>query len=322
MTTTRNFGRLGQVSALTLGGGGIGGVWGRTDRDEAVATVHAALDAGITLLDLAPSYGSDQEAEQVAAAALHTRPAPDLMIATKVGLPDDEDGDVVERLTSSLHASLNRLGRNHIDLFLLHSQLRPSGPLVANTLAWSRYEDEVRPAMERLREQGTIRAWGLTGVGHPQLVLDALNSDSRPDAVQVVVNALDQSGDIWMFDGVQPRNAEILAAANQGGSSVMAIRALAAGSLSSQVDRPVAADHVTALDFARAQPFRELAAELGESPASLAHRYALSVPGVATVVLGVKNRTELAECVQAEARGPLTDAELRAVADLREAASV
>jgi hypothetical protein len=53
----RNFGRLGQVSALTLGGGGTGQVWGPTTRAEAVATVREAADAGITFLDLAPSYG-------------------------------------------------------------------------------------------------------------------------------------------------------------------------------------------------------------------------------------------------------------------------
>jgi len=44
---------------------------------------------------------------------------------------------------------------------------------------------------------------------------------------------------------------------------------------------------------------------LGESPAALAHRYALSMDGVATVVLGVKNRAELEECVEAEAKGRL-----------------
>jgi len=59
-------------------------------------------------------------------------------------------------------------------------------------------------------------------------------------------------------------------------------------------------------DYRRAKPFRELSRDLGESPAALAHRYALSMDGIATVVLGVKNRDELRECVEAEAKGPLT----------------
>jgi len=60
---TRNFGRLGTVSALTLGGGGIGGVFGTTQHTEAVETVRMAIDSGITMIDVAPSYGTDHEAE-------------------------------------------------------------------------------------------------------------------------------------------------------------------------------------------------------------------------------------------------------------------
>ena len=59
------------------------------------------------------------------------------------------------------------------------------------------------------------------------------------------------------------------------------------------------------VDYRRAAPFRALAREVGESAAAPAHRYALSIPGVATVILGVKNRTELRECLAAAERGPL-----------------
>ena len=59
-----SFGKLWPVSALTLGGGGIGMVWGETTFDECVATVHEAVAAGINLIDLAPSYG-DGRAERV-----------------------------------------------------------------------------------------------------------------------------------------------------------------------------------------------------------------------------------------------------------------
>src|SRR6516162_8489952 len=59
-----SFGRLWPVSALTLGGGGLGMVWGETTFDECVATVHDAVAAGINLIDLAPRYG-DGKAEEV-----------------------------------------------------------------------------------------------------------------------------------------------------------------------------------------------------------------------------------------------------------------
>src|SRR3979409_822331 len=60
----RPFGSLPPVSALTLGGGGLGMLWGPTTFDECVATVHAAVAAGINLIDLAPRYG-DGKAERV-----------------------------------------------------------------------------------------------------------------------------------------------------------------------------------------------------------------------------------------------------------------
>ena len=99
---------------------------------------------------------------------------------------------------------------------------------------------------------------------------------------------------------------EIAAAAKARGLGVMGIRAVQAGALTDGVDRSLPPEHPTMADFRRAAPLRELARELGESPASLAHRYALSMPGVDTVVLGVKDRTELRECVTAASAGVLT----------------
>ena len=313
----RKFGPLGQVSALTLGGGGIAGVWGGTDRAEAVATVHAALDAGVTMLDLAPSYGTDFESEHAAAEALRLRPAPDVLITSKVPLPDDEGRDFAARIRGSLHDSLTRLGRDHLDVFLLHTQFRRTGQTLPGTVDPDGYRDEIVPTFESLRDEGLIRAWGVTAVGDPVPLLDAFAGVPRPDAAQIVVNALDQSGDLWIHgETVRPDNAGLVRAAEAAGVAVMGIRVVAAGSLTGALDRTVPPGHPAAADFARAEPFRALAAELGESPAALAHRYALTVPGVATVVLGVKNRAELAECLAAEERGPLTDAELAAVSAL------
>lgn len=317
---TRSVGRLGRISALSLGGGGIAGVWGGTDRAEAVATIHAAIDAGITMLDLAPSYGTGFESERAAGEALRVRPASNVMVTSKVQLPKLPGApDWAGRIRGSLRDSLTRLGRDHLDLFLLHTQLRPRGPSAAvpEDLDWPDYLDVVAE-FERLRDEGSIRAWGITAVGYPASVIDALRATPRPDAAQVVVNALDLTGDLWPYGtDAQPANQEIIRAAGDNEVPVIGIRAVAAGSLTAALDREVPPGHRAAVDFAAAQPFRKLAAELAETPAALAHRYALSVPGVATVVLGVKNRAELAECVEAEARGPLTADELNAVTALR-----
>ncbi|MEU4622182.1 aldo/keto reductase [Actinoplanes sp. NPDC023801] len=318
---TREFGRLGNISSLTLGGGGIGGVWGTTDRAEAVATVHDALDAGITMLDLAPSYGTGFESEHAAADALRGIRT-DVMITSKVQLPDDDGRDFAARIRRSLHDSLTRLERDHLDVLLLHTQFRRTGAALPGTVDPAGYRDEIVPTFLELEKEGLIRGWGITAVGDPEPILSAFADTPRPDTAQIVVNALDQNGDLWIHgDSVQPDNPGLVRAAASAGVAVTAIRVVAAGSLTGALDRSVPADHPAAVDFARAAPFRALAASLGETPASLAHRYALSVPGVATVVLGVKNRDELAECVAAEARGPLAADEFDAVEGLVPAAA-
>ena len=310
----RSFGTLGQVSALTLGGGGIGSVWGAVERAEAVATVRSALEAGITMLDVAPSYGPG-EAELVVGEALGGELPDGVLVTTKVELPDDEPEALERTIAESLRASLERLRLEHVDLLLLHSQLEPDGGPSAPRLLGARpFREVVRPAFERLRQEGAIGAWGLTAVGHPRALLDVIGEDPRPAAVQCIANALDLTGDMWLFgDEEPPDNAGVRAAAVRAGVPVIGIRAVAAGALTASFDRPVEPGSVSARDYEAAAAFRRLATGWGMSAATLAHRYALSMPDLATVVLGVKNRAELEECLAAEAAGPLADDELRAV---------
>src|SRR5258707_4823888 len=69
------FGSLPPVSTRTLGGGGLGMLWGPTTFDECVATVHAAVAAGVNLFDLAPRYGDGRAGEVVGAAFSGRLPA-------------------------------------------------------------------------------------------------------------------------------------------------------------------------------------------------------------------------------------------------------
>jgi aryl-alcohol dehydrogenase-like predicted oxidoreductase len=223
------------------------------------------------------------------------------------------------RIDEILRGSLERMRVDQIDLLLLHSQLQPDeGPTAPRLLGLRSFREVVRPALERLRGDGVIGAWGLTAVGLTRTVTAALADDSKPDAVQCVANALDMVGDMWMFGPDEhPDNAAVRAAAVREGVPVIGIRAVAAGSLTDSLDREVDADHPAARDFDAAAAFRRLAAERGETAALLAHRYALSMPELATVVLGVKNRAELDECLAAAAAGPLSDEEMRTIDALR-----
>jgi aryl-alcohol dehydrogenase-like predicted oxidoreductase len=312
---TRTFGKFGQGRALTLGGGGIGNVWGSVDRAERVATVRAALDAGVTMIDVAPTYGPG-EAESVVGEALGGDVPNGVVVTTKMHVAE---GTPERTLSERLRESLARLRVDHVDLLILHSQLRPDdGPGPEGTLTPRGFREEARPVFERFVSDGLIRGWGLTGVGSLRVLKEVLADDPRPSAIQCVANALDQTGDMWIWGpDERPDNTGVRASAAEAGVPVMGIRAVAAGSLADALDRPVAADHPAARDYEAAAPFRSLAAEHGVSPAMLAHRYALSMPDVNTVVLGVKNRGELAECVAAEEAGPLSAEEMRAIDALR-----
>ena len=302
------FGSLPPVSTLTLGGGGLGMLWGETTFDECVATVRAAVDAGITLLDLAPRYGNGK-AERVVGEAFGGRLPDGVRVTTKCNLGTQPPDRVERVLRQSIEASLRLLQRDRIDVFFLHSNSVPDGhamwkrPDTERFTAQSLFTDHVRPVFQKLVQEGTIGAWGLTGIGHPDAIIELLSQDPKPAAVQCIANLLDSPGGLKFFEGpAKPR--DVMAAARANGVGVMGIRAVQAGALTAAIDRALPDDHPEVLDYARAAGFRAICAEIGENPAIVAHRYALSLP-IDTLVLGVKNRQELAECVAAADAGPL-----------------
>jgi aryl-alcohol dehydrogenase-like predicted oxidoreductase len=307
---TRAFGKLPPVSTLTLGGGGLGMLWGKTTFEECVATVHAAVGDGITLLDLAPRYG-DGKAEEVVGAAFDGKLPAGVGVTSKCNLGNPPVADIETILRRSIEASLHRLRVEKLDLFFLHSNVVPDAAFIAASAAgasarmtpYAVFVEHVRPLFERFVTEGLIGAWGLTGIGQPDTIIRLLGERPAPAAVQCIANLLDSPGGLKFFDGpAKPR--AIMAAARANGVGIMGIRAVQAGALTAAIDRDLPADHPEVLDYARAAGFRRLCAELGANPAVIAHRYALSLD-IDTLVLGVKNRQELAECVAAAQSGPL-----------------
>lgn len=118
------FGSLPAVSRLTLGGGGLGMLWGETTVEECIATVHAAVDAGITLLDLAPRYG-DGKAEQVVGAAFGGKLPAGVRVTSKCNLGNPPADQIEPLLRRSIETSLAHLGLARLDLFFLHSNVVP-----------------------------------------------------------------------------------------------------------------------------------------------------------------------------------------------------
>jgi aryl-alcohol dehydrogenase-like predicted oxidoreductase len=302
------FGSLFPVSTLTLGGGGLGMLWGQTTVEECVATVHAAVAAGINLLDLAPRYG-DGKAERVVGEAFGGRLPDGLRITSKCNLGNPEPDRVYRVLRQSIETSLRLLQRDRLDIFFLHSNLVPDGHPMWDAADVSRltplplFRSHVRPAFETLKAEGLIGAWGVTGIGHPDAIIAVLAEDPKPAAVQCIANLLDSPGGLKFYEGpAKPRS--VMAAARANGVGVMGIRAVQAGALTAAIDRDLPADHPEVRDYGIASGFRTLCREIGEDPAIVAHRYALGLP-IDTLVLGVKNRAELAGCVAAAEAGPL-----------------
>lgn len=304
-----DLGPMKALSRLTLGGGGLGGLWGETDGSEAVATIGAALDGGINLIDTAPFY---RDCEAVIGEAFGGRPPDGVRITSKVYLGSPPAGEAEARILAAFEASLAAMKLERIDLYFLHTNIRADDYVYARrahrqdefSTRWSIYRNAVIPTFEALKRQGRIGGWAITGTGVPAAIKQALAQAPRPDVVQAVTNLLDSPGDMRAY-AEPPVPREIIAQAVRQGVGVMGIRAVQAGALTAAVDRELHPKSAELADYVRSQPYRALCAEIGEDPAMIAHRYALGMDGVDTVVLGVKNRTELAQCLEAEREGPL-----------------
>lgn len=302
------------VSRLSLGGGGIGQVWGSTTREEAVEVLRTAVTEGITLIDLAPSYGNG-EAENVFGETFNGRLPENLYVTTKCRLGSPDPSDVYSDLYRSLEQSLTRMRVSKVDLMILHGMIVPDDVQGVDKkfdsgTPLSLYRSHVRGAFQKLKEEGLIGKWGITGIGVPSTLLEVINDaragdEPAPSVIQVITNLLDSPGSLKHYsEPAIPR--KLIGAAKLATMGTMGIRAVQAGALTSKIDRDLAEDHPDLIDFQRATIFRQIAERVGDSPARLAHRYALAMPGVDTVVLGVKNRQELAECIEAEREGPLS----------------
>lgn len=159
---TRSLGTTGpQVSALGLGCMGMSALYGDADRTESIATIHAALDAGVTLLDTGDFYGMGHN-ELLIGEALRTAPAElreKAQVSVKFGAlrgPDGEwsgyDGRPAAVKNFAAY-SLQRLGVDHIDVYRI-ARLDPEVPI-----------EETVGAIAELIEKGHVRHVGLSEVG-------------------------------------------------------------------------------------------------------------------------------------------------------------
>ena len=155
---TKNLGTLGTTSAIGLGLMGMSDMYGPSDRAESIATIHAALEAGITLLDTGDFYGMGHN-EMLLAEALRGRSCDQVQISVKFGGQRDPDGSFLgfdarpAAVKTSLAYSLQRLGTDHVDVYR-PARIDPDVPI----------EDTVG-AIKELIDAGHVRHLGLSEVG-------------------------------------------------------------------------------------------------------------------------------------------------------------
>ena len=280
------------VAAQGLGCMGMSEFYGSADEGEAVATIHRALDLGVTLLDTSDAYGPHTNEQLVGRAIADRRD--EVVLATKFGIVRDPNDPSVrgvngrpEYVHRACDASLRRLAVEHIDLYYQH-RVDPDVPI-----------EETVGAMAELVDAGKVRFVGLSEASAETI--------GRAHAV-FPVSALQSEYSLWSRD----IEAEVLPAIRELSIGLVAYSPLGRGFLTGRIQRP---DDLAEDDFRRYNPrfqgenfernlelvqrVKEMAAEHDCSPGQLALAWVMHQGQDVVPIPGTKRRSYLQENVDA-----------------------
>ncbi|HET7584203.1 MAG TPA: aldo/keto reductase [Gemmatimonadaceae bacterium] len=299
------------MSRIGLGTWAIGGYWwgGGSDDAQAVRTIHAALDRGITLIDTAPVYGFGH-AEQVVGAALAGGHRQRAIVATKAGLRWSRRGVTRDSsraaLVREVDDSLRRLRTDRIDIYQLH------WPDARTPV------DETADTLLALHRAGKIRAIGVSNFSPAQM--DAFRAAAPLHTAQPPYNVFERAAE-----------RDVLPYCAQHGITTLTYGALCRGLLSGRMRRDTTfpKDDLRATDprfrapryaqyVAAVEELDRLARErFGHGVLQLAVRWVLDQPGVGSALWGAR-RPEQLDPVEGVMGWSLDDDARRAVVEIVE----
>jgi aryl-alcohol dehydrogenase-like predicted oxidoreductase len=307
----RKLGRTGRrVGIVGLGAWQLGADWGTVGEDEALSTLSAAVDAGVTFIDTADVYG-DGRSERLVGRFVRERrgsapDAPTITVATKMGRradPHVPEAFTLDAFRAWTDRSRSNLGVDTLDLVQLHC---PPTPVFS--------DDAVYDALDTLVAEGRIAAYGVS----VETRAEALAAIARPRvaSVQIILNLL-RLGPL----------AQVLPAAREAGVGIIARVPLASGLLSGRYDETTtfaADDHRTynrrgeAFDVGETFSGVDFTAGLaavrrllplvpdGVTLAQFALRWIVDQPGVSVVIPGARNPEQARGNAAAAGVTPLT----------------
>lgn len=279
-----------EVSRIGLGCMGMSDFYGDRDDKESIATLNAALDAGVTLLDTADMYGPFKNEELIAKVLKQRRDS--VVLATKFGNQRDASGKFLgvcgraEYVQSACEASLKRLKIDTIDLYYQH-RVDPTVPI-----------EETVGAMKRLVEQGKVRYLGL--------------SEAKPDTIERAhrvhpISALQTEYSLWSREPEE----RLLPTLRRLKIGFVAYSPLGRGFLTGEFKTP---DDFPEGDYRRFSPrfqgenffknlkivqrLEEMAAKQGVTTAQLALAWVLAQGNDIVPIPGTKKRRRLIENIE------------------------
>lgn len=278
-----------QVSVLSIGGLYTSSLAGGVDETRLI--MQRAAELGVNAIDTAPAY-ADSEATVGQAIAGLSSP---LIVTTKLGgRPNPFDPQDARALQASVEESLRLLGRDHIDILMIHEPDRPQ-----QYAWWTSYDPldgPVLAVMDRLKQAGKIRFTGLAGT-----TVTEMTALVRSDRFDVVLTAFNYNA---LFREAKPT---VIAAAKERDLGVVLGSTLGQGFLTRRADAELRLPPVWLAEARRQQfaAYYQLLDEAGLSALELALRFAISDPDISTIPIGCKTLSQLEASVAAVAQGPL-----------------